>query len=283
MNDTTNEKLFRTALVYDFDGTLAQGNMQEHSFFPQVLNVEKEAFWDEVSQLKKTENADQNLIYLYLMLQKAKESNVEITRELLTEHGKTIPLFEGVDTWFDRINAFGRSKRLVVEHYVISAGNEEIIEGSVIRDKFRKIFASKYLYEDNIAVWPAVSINYTSKTQFLFRINKGILDHWNNEALNRWVPLKERPLPFSRMIYFGDGDTDIPSMKMVRQQGGQSIAVFDPKKWNDPSDQKKVYNLISEDRAHHVAPGDYSEGSLLEITVKGILGRIAREDAGYRE
>jgi hypothetical protein len=127
-----------------------------------------------------------------------------------------------------------------------------------------------------------VAINYTTKTQYLFRINKGVDNNWNNEAVNRWQPMDERPVPFSRIIYLGDGDTDIPSMKMVRHQGGHSVAVFDPKQWAETRSQEKVFNLIAEDRAHFVVPADYTDGSQLDITIKGVLGRIARDQAGYR-
>jgi hypothetical protein len=277
------EARLRTALVYDFDGTLAHGNAQEHSFFPKLLNIRKADFWNEVRGSKEKHNADENLIFLYLMLKLAAERGVSITRQLLREHGRTIPLFIGVDRWFDRINAFAAERGLALEHYIISSGNGEIIEGSPIASRFIRIFASRYLYDDQgVAIWPATSINYTSKTQFLFRINKGILNYWNSEGVNRWMPPGERPIPFSRIIYLGDGDTDIPSMKMVRYQGGHSVAVFDLDTWQNDNHQEKVYNLIAEDRAHYVVPGDYRQGSLLDVTIKGILGKIARDEAGYR-
>src|SRR5690606_3376326 len=137
--------------------------------------------------------------------------------------------------------------------------------GTRIGTKFRKVFASRYTYDDDgHATWPAVSINYTSKTQYLFRINKGVDNSWNNEAVNRWLPADERPVPFSRLLYFGDGDTDIPSMKMVRHQGGHSLAVFDPERWERKELQGKVYDLIAEDRADFVVPADYRDGSQLD-------------------
>jgi hypothetical protein len=203
---------------------------------------------------------------------------------VLRWHGAKTPLFNGVVDWFDRINAFGRERSLALEHYVISSGNEEMIRGTTIFAEFRQVFASKYLYDqEGNAVWPAVAINYTSKTQYLFRINKGVDNYWDNEAVNRWRPLHERPVPFSRIIYLGDGDTDIPSMKMVRFQGGHSLAVFDPVRWEKRELQSKVYNLIAEDRAHFVVPADYRDNSQLDITIKGVLGRIARDEAGYVE
>lgn len=278
--------LHRTALVYDFDGTLAPGNMQEHTLLPSYLDIRPDEFWRLVGIEKQKADADEILMFLGGLLVRAAQIGKPITSKILEEHGAAIPFFEGVESWFDRINEHAAERGLALEHYVISSGNEEMIRGTRIFSKFRKVFASKYFYDDDgIARWPAVSINYTTKTQYLFRINKGIDNHWNNEAVNRWLPADERPMPFSRIIYLGDGDTDIPSMKMVRHQGGHSIAVFDPERFadRDKRQQEKVYNLISEDRANFVVPADYTDGSQLDITVKGILGRIARDEAGYRE
>ena len=270
----------RTAIVYDFDGTLARGNIQEHTFLPE-LGIEKEEFWAEVGALKQKHDADQILIYMQLMLERARERQIDVTREALVEHGKRTPLFEGLDRWFDRIDEFAASRNLDLEHYVISAGTEEMIQGAACYSKFKKVFASRFMYDANgVATWPALAINYTTKTQYLFRINKGVDNSWDNEPVNRWVPMKERPVPFSRMIFIGDGDTDIPCMKMVRHQGGYSIAVYDPGRPVDGA--RKIYDLIAEDRVHYVAPADYTEDSLLDITVKGVLGRMGREEAGYR-
>lgn len=274
----------RTALVYDFDGTLAPGNIQEHSLLPEYLDLAPKDFWAQVAREKVAHDADEILTYLRLMIQRGEEKKRWITREVLKEHGANTPLFEGVPEWFERINAHARKRGLTLEHYAISSGNEEMIAGTRISGHFRRIFGSRYLYDDaGRAVWPALAINYTSKTQYLFRINKGVDNSWDNEPVNRWLPPDERPIPFSRIIYFGDGDTDIPSMKMVRHQGGHSVAVFDPERWKQRELQNKVYNLIAEDRAHFVVPADYRDGSQLDITVKGILGRIARDEAGYRE
>jgi hypothetical protein len=135
---------------------------------------------------------------------------------------------------------------------------------------------------DGKAVWPGASVNYTTKTQYLFRINKGIKNHWDNESINKWMPMQERPVPFSRILFIGDGETDVPSMKMVRLQGGHSIAVFDPDKWETPGTQKLTRRLIAEDRVNFFTPADYRDGSQLDVTVKGLLGKIAREEAQYR-
>jgi len=275
----TAKKPWRVAIVYDFDGTLARGNMQEHSFLPE-LGVNSKTFWNDVKAAARKNDADEVLVYMWHMLELAKEKGIRITKKALTNHGKEIPLFAGVDDWFRRIDKFATERTLSIEHYVVSSGNHEIIAGSKIFRLFKNVYASRFIFgKAGEAVWPAVAINYTTKTQFLFRINKGIENSWDNEQINRWVPMNERPIPFSRMIFIGDGDTDIPSMKMVRFQGGHSIAVFDPESFQQSP--KKVYRLIAEDRVHFVAPADYSDGSQLDVTIKGILARMAR-DVGYR-
>lgn len=278
-----DDSALRSAIIYDFDGTLAPGNIQEHSLIPEHLKGTKEDFWALVAKEKKAHDADEILVYMRLLSTKAAALGAPLTRDLLREHGANTPLFAGVSEWFERINHHGAERGLALEHYVISSGNEEMIEGTSVARHFTKIFGSRYQYDESgYAQWPAVAINYTSKTQFLFRINKGVSNSWDHDPVNRWVPPDERRIPFSRIIYLGDGDTDIPSMKMVRHQGGHSVAVFDPERWAKRELQNKVYNLIAEDRAHFVVPADYTDGSQLDITIKGILGRIARDQAGYR-
>jgi hypothetical protein len=215
---------------------------------------------------------------MWRMLEESKKRSIPITKQALCDFGRQIPVFNGLDTWFDRINQFGSARGLAMEHYIISSGIYEMICGCSIFSRFKLVFGSKFIYDGaGNAIWPGVAINYTNKTQYLFRINKGIENNWDNTTINRWIPTDERPVPFKRIIFIGDGDTDIPSMKMVRYQGGHSIAVYPPGRATD-----KVFDLISEDRVHFVAPADYTERSQLEVTVKGILGRIAREN-GFRE
>jgi hypothetical protein len=270
-----------TALIYDFDGTLAAGNVQEHTFLPE-LGLSPAAFWTEVKRLAKHHDADEILIYMWHMLEEARLRDIVITRDLFRDHGRETPVFAGLDSWFDRINNYGAVRGLEIDHYIISSGTQEMIEGSPISHQFKQIFGSRFVYSgEGEAVWPGLAINYTNKTQFLFRINKGIDNSWDNERINRYVPESERAVPFARMVFLGDGDTDIPSMKMVRHQGGYAIAVFDPEKWVTERTQQHVYRLIAEDRAHFTVPADYTEGSQLDITVKGVLGRIARSE-GYR-
>ena len=268
-------KPLKTALIYDFDGTLARGNMQEVSFIPSI-GMDIGAFWAEAEALTQAADADGILMYMQLMLRHARDNGAPIMCETLAEQGREVALFEGLKdlSWFDRMNAFGAQYGLDIEHYIISAGLEEMIEGTPIRPALTHVFASHYVYDENgEAAWPAVGVNYTTKTQYLFRINKGVNNHWENERINHFIPDDDRRVPFDRMIFLGDGDTDVPTMKMMHTKGGFSIAVYDPR--SNEKDQKKVYSLISEDRVNFVAAADYREGTALDLIVKGLIGRIA--------
>ena len=271
----------RTALIYDYDGTLAHGNIQENSFIPSI-DMTREEFWAEVKRLTKQHDADEILIYMQLMLREAHKKKFKVTREALRTHGKSSQLFNGLDdkSWFERLNVFAADRGLALEHYILSSGTQEMIEGSLIAGAFKAIYASRYIYNENgEAEWPSLAINYTTKTQFLFRINKGINNVWDNKAINAFMPETERPIPFTRMVFIGDGDTDIPAMKMTSHYGGHSIAAYDPKR--DPHSLWKIHTLISDGRVNFVAPADYTENAAMDILMKGILGRIARA-VGYR-
>ncbi|WP_415896897.1 haloacid dehalogenase-like hydrolase [Neptuniibacter sp. QD57_21] len=269
----------KCALVYDFDGTLAEGDCAQHGLMPSLGIDDVQGFWASVKQRAKETDSDEILAYLGMLAERASEiGSDDLSVPKLSEHGKSIPLFSGVTTWFQRINAFAKSHGLELNHYIISSGLDAMIRGTEISPYFRQVYACKYHYsqDGSKVMWPAQAINYTTKTQFLFRINKGIDNSWDNEAVNRFVELEEREIPFERMIYFGDGDTDIPSMKMVRYQGGFSIAVFDNVKWSDFKTQDKVEKLIAEERANYVVPALYDEGSQLDVTVKGLLKLFIR-------
>lgn len=247
-----------------------------------ALGVTPAEFWAEVKRLTQSHNVDEILVYMWRMLSVAKDQGVSVTKEMLKQHGANLPLFHGVESWFDRVNAYGFERGLKIEHYIVSSGIYEIIRGCSVYDHCTYVFASKFIYENDVAVWPGAAVNYTTKTQHLFRINKGITNIWDNAQINRWTPPPERPIPFDRMVFVGDGETDIPAMKMVRDQGGHSIAVFDPERSAEPRSQKVLYGLIAEGRVNFIAPADYTEGSQLDTTVKGALGRIARAN-GYRD
>lgn len=265
------------ALIYDFDGTLTPANLPDHKLLPE-LGIDKDKFWNKANKITRSNDADAILGYMQLLISEACDKGHPLSKKILSSAGgPSIPLFDGVDTWFDRINKFS-SKDYQITHYLISSGLHEIIATTKIAKYFKQIFACKYFYDqDGLVTGPAVAINYTTKTQYLFRINKGILNHYDDKGLNTWMRRQDRPVPFSRMIYLGDGDTDIPAMKTVRANSGTSIGLFDAKEWTDKKHQKKIYKLISEDRVNYVAPADYSYGSQLDVIIKGLIERIIRE------
>lgn len=269
------KKKLNIAICYDFDGTLSPGNMQEHSLLPE-LKLNSHDFWKEVKDLAKANGMNEILSYMYLILEKAILAHKEITRKAFQKHGENIPLFEGVENYFNDINSFAKEKNIIIEHYIISSGLKEIIEGIRIFKNFKYVFASQFYYDVNhVAKWPAVAIDYTGKTQYLFRINKGIFNVWDNTTINNYIEENERYLPFRRMIYIGDGETDIPSMKMVNYQGGYSIAVFDPKKRNNKSVSQK---LVMQGRAKFIAEANYSRNGELYKLLTDIITKIILEE-----
>ena len=270
----------KAAIIYDFDGTLAEGNCAEHGLMPAIGITDVNSFWDTVAQENKSRDGDEILTYLGLLALQARAAykREELRPERLKHFGSEIPLFPGVSEWFDRINKFAMTLDIQLDHYIVSSGIEEMILGTTIAHHFKKVFGCRYHYDDkhNYAKWPAVTINYTTKTQFIFRINKGVLNCYDNSAVNKYVEHSQRPVPFNHIIYLGDGDTDIPCMRLVKDQGGCSIAVFSPMNWEKPKNQKKIEKLISEDRVNYVVPGDYTKGTQLDVTVKGVLSKISR-------
>ena len=271
------KKLTHTAIAYDFDGTLAPGNMQQHSFIPK-LGIDSSEFWKEVKKIAKENDMNEILAYMFLMLKKAREKEIEITKRAFTEHGKDMPMFPGVEEYFDKINAYAHSKGIKIEHYIISSGLRDILNGTSIYKKFEMVFASSYMYDVNdVAEWPALAIDYTNKTQFLFRINKGINNSWDNEKINKFMLEEDRPIPFERMIYLGDGETDIPAMKMIRHQGGKAIAVYNPETRTTAGKKSKkiTQKLIEQKRANYVAAADYTEGSSLYKIIQLCIDEIA--------
>lgn len=250
---------------------LQNGNIQEYNFIP-ALNMTSDSFWKEVETLAKENNMDNVLAYMYLMLKKAEAANISIKKSSFYEFGKNISFYDGITTWFDRINEYGKRLGLNIHHYVISSGIKEMIEGTDISDKFDKIYACSYMYNiDNIAKWPALCVNYTNKTQFLFRINKGVLDVYDSKV-NDYMKEEDKNIPFSNMIYLGDGETDIPCMKLVKNFGGKSIAVYD-----SVSRKKVAEKMYHDQRVTFYSEADYREGETLDIYVKGCIEEIANK------
>ena len=255
------------ALIYDFDKTLSPRDMEEYSFLPGI-NVEPDVFWGKCAEFAREHDMDGILTYMYLM-KKMASGEMELTRENLIALGRDVEFFPGVTQWFDRINAIGRECGVSVEHYIISSGLTEIIRGSAIGKYFKAIFAASFCYdEDGRAVWPSTAVNYTSKTQYLFRINKGILDVTNDRDLNAFTPEYMRRVPFSNMIYVGDGLTDVPCMKMTKQKGGYSIAV------HAPGATEVADDMLLQGRVDFSVEADYTPGSEIEQVVTMLMRRI---------
>ena len=208
------------ALIYDFDGTLAPGNMQEYDFIPAVGKSNKE-FWHDANQLAEEQDADMVLTYMARMIQEARSKGLSLRREAFQESGRRVTLYKGVREWFARINAYGAARGIRILHYINSSGLKEIIEGTEIAHEFRRIYACSFLYDiDGVAYWPAVAVNYTNKTQFIFKINKGVESVFDSKLVNQYIEEDKRPVPFRRMIYVGYGTTDSPCMRLVKNSGG---------------------------------------------------------------
>ena len=253
------------ALIYDFDKTLCDRDMQEYSFIPN-LGLTPTEFWSETDKLAKENKMDKILACMYMMLKKSNELEKPLKRENFNKLGNTIEFYKGIEDWFKRINDYGEQIGVTVEHYIISSGNKEIIEGTPIGKYFKEIYASEFLYnKEGIAVWPAMSVNYTTKTQFLSRINKGVLDVSEDNILNAKMLDENRRISTKNMIYIGDGFTDIPSMRMVREKGGYSIAVYQ----KDKTDTVKT--LLKEDRVDYITEADYRENSQIDIIIKEMI------------
>lgn len=260
------------AICYDFDKTLSPDDMQAQGYI-QSVEYEVESFWKESNGLAESNDMDQNLAYMYTMIQKARGRFI-FSRKTLMDYGAKVSLFPGVDTWFKRIREYGETKGVIVEHYIISSGLKEMIEGTKVANEFEKIYASSFYYDENgEAKWPAQVINYTSKTQFLFRIVKGTLDV-NDSGVNDYFNPEDIRIPFRNMVYIGDSDTDIPCMKLVNSHSGHSIGVYNP----ETRDRRKVYKMMEDKRIKYFAPADYTDNSELDKLVKAIIDQTASNE-----
>ena len=266
------EKLPIVAFLYDFDKTLCTADMQNYAFIPS-LGMTPAEFWPVANGFGSANRMDGILAYMYTMIRESEKRNMPLTREKLINMGKDIVLYPGVEDWFNRINAFGAEQGVQVEHYVISSGLKEIIEGCPISGEFKEIYASEYYYDESgKPVWPKMAVNFTAKTQFVYRINKGVLDVSDDKTLNDSMPDDSKRVPFTNMIYVGDGLSDVPCMKMMRAYGGQAIAVY------QESNRIAVEELMTKHRVDFIFKADYSEGTPLDLTVKNIIRKMAIVD-----
>ena len=257
------------AFLYDFDKTLSTTDLQDYAFIPS-LGMTPAEFWTVANDFGRRCRMDGILAYMYTMIRESERRNMPFTRADLVEKGRDIVLFPGVEDWFRRIGAFGREQGVQVEHYIISSGLREIIEGSSISGEFREIYASEFYYDETgRPVWPKLAVNFTNKTQFVYRINKGVLDVSDDKTLNDSMPDDSKRVPFHNMVYVGDGLSDVPCMKMMRAYGGQAIAVY------QAVNRRGVEQLLRDGRVDYIFPADYREGTNLEITMQNIIRKMA--------
>ena len=260
------------AIMYDFDKTLCTKNMQDYSFIPN-LGMSSEDFWAASDKLAKSQKMDGILAYMRQMIVESKKNSKSIHRKDFVALGEKMEFYKGVEEWFGRINAYGAKQGVQIEHYIISSGLREIIEGCKIYKEFKDVFACEFLYDENdIACWPKNVVNYTTKTQLLFRINKGVSDLSDDKSLNEFTPEDQRRVPFRNMIYIADGKTDVPCMKLVKVNGGYSIAVYQSKK------KQEAEELIRDQRVNFAVPANYTEDSQLDRVVKDIISEMSIKD-----
>lgn len=264
----------RFAIMYDFDETLAPGNMQEYAFIPN-LKISADEFWKAAAEFGEKHNMDHVLAYMYISIKMVKEKKLTITKDIFTKQGEMIYFFEGVESWFKRINDYGKSLGIDVEHYIISCGLKEIIDGTKIAKEFKRIFACNFAYDEetNEPIWASQAINYTSKTQYIYRVRKNKLDKlYDAYELNEYVEDRESLLPYTNMVYIGDGETDVPCMKTVKIYGGNSICVYNPQ---SEKKQRIANKLFKDGRVNFIAPADYSENSKIDLIIKDLLQKVA--------
>ena len=261
------------ALLYDFDKTLCTTDMEDYSFIPS-LGMTPGAFWDIANRFGRENHMDSLLAYMYTMIQECRAKGIRLDRDYLVRCGRAVELFPGVTDWFSRISAFGATQGVEVEHYVLSSGLKEIIEGTGIYDAFKKVYACEFFYNENgEASWPKLDVNFTNKTQFIYRINKGVLDVSDDRTLNSSMPDNSKRIPFRNMIYVGDGLSDVPCMKMMRSYGGQAIAVY------QDANRQAVEELLVRNRVNFIFPADYRENTALDATVKNMIRQMAVVDS----
>jgi len=277
------EKKAPLAIVYDFDGTLAPGNMQERDLIP-ALGLKPKEFWKLVKENSKKHEADEILSYMRLMLEHAQSKHVQVRKTDFESFGKNLNLFQGLlayqdkngdqhDGWFDRINVYARASGVKIDHFIVSSGMREMVSGTEIAKYFRMIYASAFMYDHHgVAVWPALALNYTTKTQYLFRINKGSLHVYDHSVINKFVEHKDRPIPFTNIAFIGDGETDVPCFRLVTEQGGNAIAVYKP---NTSGAKARCQKYVTQGRAKFIAPADYRDQTEIDRIIKALIDKLS--------
>ena len=247
--------------------------MQEFGLLQDIGYPNPSDFWNLCDQIAKTNDAGGIAVVMYALQAAAQRAGIRCTREMLRSYGKKLLFFPGVVKWFGIINTYAEQIGVEVKHYINSSGIKEMIEGSEIAHEFERVYACTYLYDSNgDACWPSVVVDYTKKTQFLFKINKGIREVSDRVRINEFIPSDERPVPFERMIYFGDGETDVPCMRTVKSNGGYSFAVYGNDKKRELAQQ-----LLADGRVNFACAADYTQGGEMMEIVKRIMDKVKAE------
>ena len=267
------KELVKVAFMYDFDLTLSPRNMQEFSF-QDLIGTTKEEWWDDVNAFAKQTNMDGTLAMMYKLITVTKQKGITLKKQDIVNLGKDIEYFEGVESYFGRMKEYALSLGIDLKFYIISSGLKEIIEGTSIAKNFERIFASQFAYDENdVPFWPSQAVNYTTKTQYIYRVRKNAVDDlYNPKGVNEYIGDKENLVPYENFVYFGDGETDIPCMRTVSKKGGHSVCVYTP---NNEKKYKECRKLYLERRSDFLAAADYREGSELDKICKMLLNKIA--------
>lgn len=252
------------AILYDFDSTLSSSDMQNFGFIPS-LGMSPEEFWKQTQEFGKKNNIERTLAYLYMMCKLAKKKGIKMDYEWLKKQGERIQFFPGVIEWFSRINEYGKQHGVKVEHYLVSSGNKEIVEGCKIAKEFKVIYGCEFYFDPVTGepIWPKLAINYTQKTQYFYRVAKGAIDATDDSGVNNKV--KQKRIQYSNFVYVGDGMTDIPSMIIVKNNGGKSIAVY------REGEKAKVQSLVDDGRVNYAVKADYRANSKIEKIVQLVI------------
>ena len=263
------------AIVYDFDHTLSPWFMQDQTILPHA-GIDPGEFWKSCTTLIEQEGYEQELAYMRRMLDY--EAIRSLSNQDLQRMGAQLTFFPGVPECFGELNDILRQpqyqeRRICLEHYVVSSGLKAILDGSAIAKWTKAMWGCEFAEADGHISFPKRTVSHTQKTQYLFRVNKALLNVAQN--VNDHMPEEKRPVPFQHMMYVGDGPTDVPCFTVIKKNGGLAVAVYNPDDATRRSFKKSYDLMLHADRVHCMAPADYRKGSQLRLILEQRLTEIA--------